>query len=286
MVEAGLSLRELLDRATSRLAAAGAAEPRRMAVRLWAALTDRPTGAVLVGAGLDRELPESEAITRYLGAVERTAGGEPWQYAVGTVGFRRLTLTIDRRALIPRPETEELVSLVLERGGEGRVLDLGTGSGCIALALADEGCCAEVVGVDRSEDAIALARENAERTGLPVRFLAGSWCRPVASERFDLVVSNPPYIAEAELAGLDPLVREWEPREALDGGPDGLAAIRGLLAEVPDVLRPGGSLMLEVDAVRAAETAGLVRGAGFETVTIVRDAFGRDRFVVATRSES
>jgi release factor glutamine methyltransferase len=210
-------------------------------------------------------------------------GGMPSQYADGVAGFRFLDLRCDARALIPRPETEGLVDLALGLRRTGRALDLGTGSGCIALALASEGEYDEVVGVDLSAEALALARENSALSAVSVRWVEGSWVDPVRAERFDLVVSNPPYIATDELAGLDPSVRDWEPRLALDGGLDGLRATERILRDVPAVLAPAGVLVLELDSRRAGESAALALSQGWIDVSITRDSFGRDRYLTARR---
>lgn len=231
----------------------------------------------------------------------------PSQYADGIAGFRYLELRCDPRALIPRPETEGLVDLALGLRRTGQVLDLGTGSGCIALALAAEGEYDLVVGLDVSFEALSLARENTvlaaredrarpstrERcdrggggpSGLSVRWVQGNWVDAVRGGRFDLVVSNPPYIATGELAGLDPSVRDWEPRLALDGGLDGLRATEALLREVPAVLAAEGALVLELDSRRAGKSAALALSLGWIDVTITRDWFGRDRYLTALRGK-
>ena len=213
----------------------------------------------------------------------RQALGMPSQYAVGLAGFRFLDLRCDARALIPRPETEGLVDLALGLRRTGRALDLGTGSGCIALALASEGEYDEVIGVDLSGEALALARENSAVSAVSVRWVKGNWVVPVRDERFDLVVSNPPYIATDELSGLDPSVRDWEPWLALDGGQDGLRATERILRDVPAVLAPAGVLVLELDSRRAGESAALARSRGWIDVSITRDSFGRDRYLTARR---
>jgi release factor glutamine methyltransferase len=194
-----------------------------------------------------------------------------------------LELGADARALIPRPETEGLIDLALDLAPTGHALDLGTGSGCIALSLAQEGTWHSVTGVDRSPEALALARENGRRTGLTVRWVDGVWCQPVQGQRFDLVVSNPPYLTTAEVVEADPSVRCWEPAAALDGGADGLDCYRVLFATVPAVLAPHGVLLMEIDARRGAETAYQAREAGWTAVTITQDLFGRDRYLSARR---
>jgi release factor glutamine methyltransferase len=222
---------------------------------------------------------------KFMDGVGRRAEGEPLAYVTGWTGFRRLELRIDRRALIPRPETEGLVDLVLERVPAGRVADLGTGSGCIALSLATEGRYELVVAVDRSEDALALAEENRRLVGAPVALLRGDFLDGVGTECLDAVVSNPPYISEREYADLDPSVSRWEPREALVGGVDGLGETARLLDEARRVVRPRGWVALEIDAGRAAATAALARGLGWRAVEVRVDLFGRERYLLARRSD-
>src|SRR5213078_5272838 len=176
-------------------------------------------------------------------AVEQRSSGVPFAYAVGRVGFRTLDLRIDPRALIPRPETEGLVELVLRETGmrdagcgmRGTVADIGTGCGCIALSLAVEGRFERVIAVERSPEAADLARENVAlvRPPVPVEVREGDLLAPLAGERCRAIVSNPPYLTEAEYLGLDQTVRLFEPRDALVSGPDGLAATRTLLAGAP-----------------------------------------------------
>ncbi|HEX9166734.1 MAG TPA: peptide chain release factor N(5)-glutamine methyltransferase [Gemmatimonadales bacterium] len=274
------AVRELLTEGAARLAVGAIPDPRREIARLWAELSGSTPGDVVLHA---EEPADPESRARLLEAVERMLRGEPRQYIVGSTGFRRLTLACDRRALIPRPETEGLVELALDLASGGRALDLGTGSGCVALALADEGHYHDVTGVDRSAEALALARENAAACGLRVRWLQGEWCQPVAGERFDVVVTNPPYISDPEWERLDASVREWEPRLALTGGPDGLTELRRILAEVPGVLAPSGWLVMEIDSSRADASIAAARHAGWTTVRVSDDLFGRPRYLVARR---
>jgi release factor glutamine methyltransferase len=257
------------------------AEPRREAARLFAGLAGTSPGDLLLRAAMPAEDPE--LVARFEAGVERRALGEPIQYVTGMTGFRRLTVRCDRRALIPRPESEGLIDLALSHAPAGRALDLGTGTGCLALALADEGRYDEVTAVDRSPDALELARQNGARLGPEVRWLLGDWCGPVAGEQFDLIVSNPPYISASELEGLDASVREFEPWLALDGGRDGLDAVRRLVEETPAVLAPGGWLVMELDSARASASAELALRAGWTTVRVSDDLFGRPRFLVARR---
>lgn len=266
--------------ARQRLAAVGVRSAGREATRLWASLAGIPTSAIDLSPR-DPAMPDQASSFR--AAVDRAVAGEPMAYLTGAVGFRHLVLGSDRRALIPRPETEGIVDLALAAMPAGRALDLGTGTGCLALALADEGDYGAIVAVDRSEEALALARSNGMRTGLAVRWLCGDWTAPVLGEQFDLVVTNPPYVSTAELVALDQSVRDWEPRLALDGGPDGLAAVRRLLAEVPAVLAPDGLMVMEIDSRRSAETAEAAQVAGWSKVQVMPDLFGRARYLTARR---
>jgi release factor glutamine methyltransferase len=260
------------------------AEPERAAWRIWCDLEQQTVGRANPAEG--ERLAEPGLGQRYAAAVDRRVAGEPLPYVTGLAGFRRLTLGCDRRALIPRPETEGLVELVLARVPSGRIADVGTGSGCIALALADEGRYDLVVGVDRSRDALGLARENRARTGLPIALLLGDLLQPFRDGSLDAVVSNPPYLTEAEHAALDRSVRDWEPMGALASGPDGLAATRGLVRDAVRVTRPGGWLAVEVDESRAPEVVRLTRGSGWIDGTVHIDLFGRARYVLARRSEA
>ncbi|HEX2095458.1 MAG TPA: peptide chain release factor N(5)-glutamine methyltransferase, partial [Longimicrobiaceae bacterium] len=217
----------------------------------------------------------------------RRARHEPLQYIDGEAAFRDLRLRVDRRVLIPRPETEVLVGEVLEwaRGKEGlHALDVGTGSGAIALSLATEGPFERVVGTDLSADALEVARANhsSAAPGAPVEFRQGDLYDPVRGERFDVLVSNPPYVGEAERDSLDPEVRHWEPAQALFAGPGGLDVIRRLVAGAPEVLRSGGLLAMEIGWQQAAAVTEMVRATGgFAEPRVRRDYAGRDRIVTA-----
>lgn len=224
-------------------------------------------------------------------AVRRRLKREPLQYIVGSAAFRHLELVVDRRVLIPRPETEVLVGCAIQwarqQGGVAAALDIGTGSGAIALSLAHEKAAAHVVATDISEAALEVASGNAHRLELAelVDFRAGPvWQAVRGGEVFDIVISNPPYIAPEERAGLQPEVRDWEPAAALFAEAQGLAVISEIAAGAPAHMRPGGLLALEVAPTQAQAVADALRAAGyFENVQIVRDLAGRDRIVTAVR---
>jgi release factor glutamine methyltransferase len=234
----------------------------------------------------DRPL-RPEELAAFKARLLRRAKREPLQYIDGRAAFRDLLLCVDRRVLIPRPETEALVQAVLDwaKGRERlRALDVGTGSGAIALALATEGPFERVVATDVSADALEVARANHQGAapGAPVELRLGDLYGPVAGERFDVVVSNPPYVALAERDTLDAEVREWEPGGALFAGADGLDAIRRLIAGAPDALNGGGVLAMEIGAAQAEAVRGLIRGSGaFTEPEVRRDLAGRERIVLA-----
>ena len=210
--------------------------------------------------------------------VARRERREPLAYVLGAWGFRRLVLAVDSRVLVPRPETEVVVERCLARiagRAEPRVLDVGTGSGAIALAVADEHPGARVTGVDASEDALDVARANAERTGLDVVFARADLFAGLPAGPWDLVVSNPPYVRPDEAETLPDEVREWEPREALvsDGATEAVAD------GARQVLHPGGAVVLEVADGDAERVAGLLRDLGYGEVMITEDLTGRGRVV-------
>ena len=230
----------------------------------------------------DRELSADE-LGRLAALVERRRAREPLAYVLGEWGFRRLTLGIDRRALVPRPETEVVVERCLARlegAPRPRVLDVGTGSGAIALAIADEHPGAEVIGVDRSADALALAVENAGRNGLDrrVELRLGDLLTGLAGP-FDLVVSNPPYVPAAEFDDLQPEIRLFEPYEAVVGDGVWEAIARG----ARDALRPDGWLVLECGDGQAATVASGLEALGYVDVLATLDLAGRDRVVEGRR---
>jgi len=262
----------------------GIEEPKREALMLLSAVTATAPGDLWVrrDAALD-----AAAVDAFVNAVSRRAAGAPAAYASGTAAFRSLELAVDRRVLIPRPETEGLVELVLAwsraTGRWGTAVDVGTGSGCVALSLAAEGAYARVLATDVSERALALARRNAAATApvTPVEFLAGDLLWAIGERRVDVIVSNPPYVTAAEWAMLEPGVREHEPRLALVGGEDGLAHTGALLRLARSRLHAGGLLALELDCRRADRTLALAHAAGWKSARVERDLFGRERYLLA-----
>ena len=273
------TLAAVLRLSTEYLAAHGSESPRLDAERLLSKATGLER--IELYMQLDRPLTPAELQTaREL--VRRRGAREPLQYVLGEWGFRRLTLSVDRRALIPRPETEILVdrALALVASVERpRVLDVGTGTGAVALAIADEHPGADVTGIDASAEALALAAENAARTGLKARFQSGDLFHGLPDGPWDLVVSNPPYVDEADLRGLEPEVREWEPRQALTAAGAVEAVARGAV----NVLAPGGGLALEVGSGQADRIAALLGELGLADVRITPDLTGIDRVVEGRR---
>ncbi len=274
-----LTIGDVLRAATEHLAAKDAESPRLDAERLLAHALAMERVELYMHH--DRPLTDAE-LEAARSLLARRAAGEPLQYVLGEWGFRRLTLRVDGRALIPRPETETVVErcLALLAGCEApRVLDVGTGSGAIALAIADEHPGARVTGVDVSAEALSLARENAARTGVHVEWLEVDLLDGVPGSDWDLVVSNPPYVRPEEAPGLAPEVVEWEPHVALfDAGHTEV-----LVGAAAGALRPGGALVLETYDERAGAVADLLGGVGFIDVRVTRDLAGRDRVVEGRR---
>jgi release factor glutamine methyltransferase len=278
-----LTVGDVLKASTDFLAGKGVPSPRLDAEHLVA----RALGVSRLDLYLqhDRPLTETELATaREL--VRRRGTREPLAYVLGDWGFRRLTLATDRRALVPRPETEIVVErcLALLDGIDAPgVLDVGTGSGAIALAVADEHPGARVTAIDVSADALALAAENVERTGLAggVTLVEHDLRTGLPGGPYDLVVSNPPYVLPEEIETLEPEVSEWEPRTALVGR----GATEAIVDAAPRVLGAAGWLVLEVGAGTADAVAQLLVDAGFRDVVRTPDLTGRDR-VVQGRWES
>lgn len=279
----------LHDALAEELAGPGVPPARAVARDLIAGVMDQPRFWPSAQRALVLDASAAAAIRT---AAARLREGMPMQYAIGRASFRHLILSVDRRVLIPRPETELLVDLVLaaQRGGKGTVVDVGTGSGAIALALAAEGGFDEIIATDISPDALAVAEANlvsipADRRGR-VSFRLGALLDPVRGASVDTIVSNPPYISHNEAAELPRLVRDWEPATALFADADGMAVIQALVPEAAIVLKPGGLLALEVDSRRVTVAAELVSNDGrFTDVETRLDLTGRPRFVVARRQE-
>lgn len=282
-----LTVLEIIRKTTEFLGARGIEHPRLNA-------------ELLVGHGLglkrmqlylqfERPLTEPE-LERIRPLVRRRAQHEPIQYVVGETEFFGLKLKTDRRALVPRPETERLVEFLLERPGfaPARVLDLGTGTGAIALALAAKLPAAAVTGADRSVEALSLARENATANGLEARvtWIESDWYAAVSAEpAYDLIVSNPPYLTEAEFKEAAVEVRDFEPRPALVGdGAQGLGDLLHLIAGAPRHLAPGGWLALETGIAQHAALRDAIAAAGLVDFESAQDLAGRDRYVFARRN--
>jgi release factor glutamine methyltransferase len=228
-------------------------------------------------------------------AAQRRASGEPMAYCVGTAPFRHLVLNVDQRVLIPRPETEIVVGEALRLTAShpgGIAVDIGTGSGAIALSLATEGRFERVIATDLSDDALAVAAANAARVAAaepeaaPVEFRQGADLAPLRGVRARVIVSNPPYIAYSEVAALPRSVRDWEPTVALVAADEGMARYAAILAGAHELLEPLGWVVFEVDARRAQRTAALATTAGYQQVQVVRDLTGRERVVLAQHASA
>jgi len=275
----GTAARDALDGAITAIAAAGCETPRLDAELLLAHALGVGRERLLI----DRDLTiEGSAVRVFQDAVRRRAvQREPVAYILGTRGFRHIELTVDPRALVPRPETELLVEVGLTLGESVRVLDLATGSGAVALALKHERPDLTVAGSDISDEALELARLNSGRLGLGVLWIESDLLADVPDE-FDALLANPPYVADGERARLAPEILRHEPPGALFAGTDGLDVIRALLTQL--ATRPTISLVaLEVGAGQAPLVAGLMREAGFLRVATERDLASIERVVVGRR---
>jgi len=286
---AAVRIGELLDELAATLGGPGLPPDRGTARDIIAAVVSQPR--FWPTANRDAEL-DGVQVERARDAAAAIRSGAPFAYAVGTAAFRGLTLRVDRRVLIPRPETEVLVDLALAlTNRQGTVADVCTGSGAIALALASEGAYTRVVATDVSAEALAVAADNLGTLDptrqATVEFRRGDLCAPLSGERFGLVVANPPYIADGEAGELPRGVFDWEPHLALFSGPDGIAAIQRLIADVPEVLEAGGVMILETDSRRAAAALALASAdARWVDSQLHNDLTGRQRFLVARRSRS
>lgn len=270
---------DLLRGAAARLADAGIEEPMREARILLAAAMNVRSAALI-----DRE-PTRDEWSHFEALLARRLMREPVAYILGRREFWSLDFEVSHAVLIPRPDSEALIEEALKRFKDWpaeRVLDLGTGSGCLLISLLTEWPEASGVGVDQSADALTLAKRNAERLGVAARanFVRGDWTAGI-SERFDLVISNPPYISDAEFAALDRDVSAFEPAAALKGGADGLDPLRRIAAALPDVLNPRGFAIIEIGAGQAKAAGQIVAESGLNLVSVVKDLAGYDRAVVA-----
>jgi release factor glutamine methyltransferase len=276
---------EVLDETTAMLNAAGLEEPRRLARRILVAVMSLSPAEVF--AHPHRRLDDEER-ARIAATTMRAVAYEPLSRILGHREFWGLDLVLSPATLDPRPETETIVEAVLKRLTERdrpyRFLDLGTGSGCLLLALLSEYASASGVGVDVAPGAAAMARQNAGRLGLGARaqFVVGDW-GVALSGRFDAIVTNPPYIATAELAYLPPEVRDHDPRDALDGGADGLAAYRAIAGDLPRLLGPGGLVAAELGFGQAEGVAEIIAEGGLAVEEIAADLAGIARVIVARR---
>ena len=290
-----------LSKASAFLDAKGVPDAQVAAELLMARLLK--TGRGFLASAMGREVSERhlEAMRR---GMARLVKGEPIQYVLGEWDFRTLTLACDRRALIPRPETEELVTRVLRHltshppspiphppspiphPSSPFIIDVGTGTGAIILSLAKEFAGEAVfLGTDVSEDAIALARANAARCGLAekVKFAVADGLDDFDEpQSVDVIVSNPPYIESAVCETLDPRVRDFEPRLALDGGADGLAFYDRYLGDAVNLLKPGGAVFFEIGESQGDDLRRLMADYGFENVAVEKDFAGHDRYAHAT----
>lgn len=275
----------LRDHVAARLLGA-VADPMAEARELLSALHDAPRSWCAMHAA---DTVTDLLVDAATDAADRRRDGAPMAYATGRAAFRHLFLQVDERVLIPRPETEELVTLALTHVAPGStVVDVGTGSGAIALALAQESEAARIIGTDVSAGAIEVAEMNARavlrREYARTDFQLGNLLEPLGDEAVDVVVSNPPYVADGEQGELPAAVSEWEPALALFGGADGMQVLRALVAQAEGKLRAGGMLLVETDARRATATLALTASAQWRDGSVVMDHFGRPRFVVVRRT--
>ena len=282
-----IPLRELVAQLTGHLAEAGVEGPRTDAWLLLGAATGR-SRADLIAGHVDhlsaREMKRLEALTR------RRLAREPMAYIIGEKEFWSLPLWVTPAVLIPRPDSETVVEAALaevaDPGAPLRVLDLGTGSGCLLLALLSELANATGVGVDANAAALTVAQRNAERLGLAPRahFMQDDWGRSL-DDRFDLIVSNPPYVPEDEFEELAPEIRKFEPRDALAAGPDGLVAYAALAGHCARLLMPRGRVVLEIGRGQAEAVASILERHELEVIGSRADLSGVERCLIAIRRE-
>ena len=274
-----MKARRAVDEASERLASAGCDSPRVDAEILVSYVLGLSRSELGLESSRKLSRSEEKALERL---VVRREAREPLAYVLGEWGFRRLTLAVDRRVLVPRPETEIVVERCLARIAglaEPRVLDVGTGSGAIALAIADEHPGARVAGIDASSGALEVAGANALRTMLAIELREWDLYTGLPEGPWDLVVSNPPYVRPEDVASLQPEVRDWEPRDALVG----VGATEAIARGAVEVLLQGGALVFEVSWDDAARVTALLGSLGYADATTTQDLAARDRVVEGTR---
>jgi release factor glutamine methyltransferase len=281
------TVRALVREMSEALTRAGITDAKREAGDIVAAVLDVARFWALLH---EEEVLDAVVVSACRRAAQRRVAGAPFAYAVGRSAFRNLTLQVDERVLIPRQETEMLVDEILTRERTGLAVDIGTGSGAIALALASEGQFDRVIGTDVSSGAVAVARANGERFAsvlrAPVEWREGALLAPVAGERARVIASNPPYIAFDEAIALPESVRDWEPPFALYSASGGMAISASIIRGAPDVLEPGGLLVMELDSRRASLAAELALASGrYRDVSVRLDLAGRERFLIARRKD-
>jgi release factor glutamine methyltransferase len=281
-----MNLTEAIDWAVDSLTAGCIEDPRFEAeILLTGALGIKKSELILYQS----KIIEDKNLKRYQDLVKRRLKHEPTAYIIGTQPFLGLDIIVNRSVLIPRPETELLAEQALKVASSQlpvAIADIGTGSGCIAVTLAKRLPLAEVYGIDTSNDALKVAKKNAETHKVEGRcqFVKGNLLEPL-KEKVDLIVANPPYIPSGEISKLQPEVRDWEPRQALDGGKDGLDYIRKLLRESPKYLKPNGRLVMEFGFGQAAEIEKLA-AANFAKSEIINDYAGIPRLLIGLLSKA
>lgn len=274
---------KLISWTTGYLAEKGVENARREAEWLLCSVT----GLNRMGLYLNFDKPlNPEELSAYRALVSRRGRREPLQYLLGTQEFDGLEFIVTSDVLIPRHDTETLIEEAVRVAPDASsVLDIGTGSGCIAISLARRLPKAKITAIDISDKALAVARKNAATLNADVEFLRGPFLEPVAGRRFDLILSNPPYITTAELASLQPEVRDFEPMLALDGGPDGMNPYRTIIAEATNHLNPGGWLIFEVGAGQHKDIAAMLEKSGFGGIIHAEDPGGITRTVGGRHGE-
>lgn len=281
-----LSHAQAMQQAAQRLKAAGIESPLSVARNLLQWATGLPAIDLIQH---EPNTMSAQHAQQYETAIRHVAARRPVAHLTGTSNFYGLSIKSDHRALIPRTDSEIVVDLALEKLSETKpvsILDLGTGSGCLLLALLSQRPLSRGVGIDASADALSLARENADALGMAdrARFDIGDWSSPDVWQTADLVISNPPYIATAEIASLAPEVRDHDPLSALDGGRDGLDAYREIISLAASRLKPGASLVLEIGFDQRTSVSSLLETAGFANVEHRADLGKNDRAIAVIRS--